>query len=245
VTPGKTAILLQARFGSRRLPGKALLRLGGATLLGHCLSRLRVAAVGPIVLATTRLDEDDALAEEARLGGAAVYRGEAEDVLGRMVEAAGAVGAEFVIRATGDNPAVDLLSSLRVLEALRAGRGDHAVEEGLPYGCTVEAVRVSALRTAAAAATASADREHVTTYIRRQPSVFRCLTIPAPRSVSRPDLRFTVDTRADLDYLRRVFRVAGTGGEQRPQPLETLIAAAGHVAAVDQVAVPMRRIRHA
>jgi spore coat polysaccharide biosynthesis protein SpsF (cytidylyltransferase family) len=85
----------------------------------------------------------------------------------------------------------------------------------------------------------------VTTYIRRQPSAFRCLAIPAPRSVSRPDLRFTVDTQADLDYMRRVFRVAGGGGEQRPQPLETLIAAAGHVAAVDQAGVPIRRVRHA
>lgn len=242
---GSTVVLLQVRLGSRRLPGKALAPLGPASLLGHCVARLRVAAVGPVIVATTTLTEDDFVAAEAQACGAGVFRGDAEDVLGRMRAAAEQAGADVIIRATGDNPAVDFLSSLRLLEALRAADADHAVEQGLPYGCTVEAVRVSALRAAASAATLAVDREHVTTFIRRAGADFRCLTIPAPRSVNRPDLRFTVDTAADLDYMRRVIRAAGPGTGGRPQPLETLIAAAGHVAAGAQGAAGSRRVGHA
>jgi spore coat polysaccharide biosynthesis protein SpsF len=236
VIAGKVAVVLQARMGSCRLPGKALLSIDGVSLLAHCVARLRVAAVGPVVVATTVLPADDALAAEAERQLASVYRGDAADVLARMLAAADAVAAEFVVRATGDNPAVDLLSSVRLLEALRSTRADHAVEEDLPYGCTVEVVRTSALRAAAEASTIATDREHVTTYVRRHAERFRCLTLPAPRPIRRPDLRFTVDTPDDLSYMREVFRAAGPGAGGRPQPLETLIAAAGACRPAEEVA---------
>jgi spore coat polysaccharide biosynthesis protein SpsF (cytidylyltransferase family) len=231
VTAGRTIVVLQARLGSQRLPGKVLADLAGRTVLAHCVRRLQVAAVGPVVVATTTLGADDAVAAEAERLGVTAFRGETDDVLARFVAAAAAAGAEYVVRATGDNPAVDLLTGWRLIEALRRQHADHAVETGLPYGCTAEAVKTSALVAAAERATAAADREHVTTYIRSRPAEFRCLVQPCPRSVRRPDLRFTIDTAEDLAYMREVFRRAGDGGRLLP-PLETLIAAAAGVPAV-------------
>jgi spore coat polysaccharide biosynthesis protein SpsF len=233
--PGKVAVLLQGRLGSQRLPGKVLEPIAGATLLAHCVGRLQSALVGPVVVATTTAPADDAIEGEARRLGASVFGGSVDDVLSRFVAAAAAVGAEFVIRATADNPAVDPWSAVRLFEALRAARADHAVEDGLPCGCTVEAVSAMALRDAAARATDPADREHVTSYLRRARSGFRCLTLPAPAAVHRPDLRFTVDTAADLAYMRRVLRNGGaTGGHVAP--LADLIAAADRLPARQEVA---------
>ena len=160
---GKVALILQARLGSTRLPGKVLEPIAGATLLAHCVGRLRASGVGPVIVATTTLAEDDAVAEEGRGLGVSVFRGSSEDVLGRFVEAAAAAGAEYVVRATADNPAVDPGSAVRLVEHLRATRADHAVEQGLPCGCTVEAVRTIALRDAALRTRDAGDREHVTT----------------------------------------------------------------------------------
>jgi len=232
---GKVAVLLQARFGSQRLPGKVLEPIAGATLLAHCVRRLQAAVVGPVVVATTTLAVDDAVAAEARRLNVSVFRGSAEDVLGRFVGAMRGARAEFVVRATADNPAVDPGSALRLVEALRAARADHAVEEDLPYGCTVEAMTASALREAAARTMDPFDREHVTPYIRRAGSGFKCLTLSAPPGVRRPDLRFTVDTPADLAYMRRVLRDGGaTGGHV--VPLAELIAAADRLSAHQEVA---------
>ena len=62
--------------------------------------------------------------------------------------------------------------------------------------------------------------------------------VPDPRGarrLHRPDLRFTVDTAADLAYMRRVLRDGGaTGG--RVVPLVDLIAAADRLAAQQEVA---------
>jgi spore coat polysaccharide biosynthesis protein SpsF len=90
---GKTVVVLQARMGSTRLPGKALKCLAGTTLLGHCLTRLRESLVGPVVLATTTRDDDDALVAEAGRFGVLVYRGSEDDVLEGFVGAAAPPGA--------------------------------------------------------------------------------------------------------------------------------------------------------
>ncbi len=222
---GKTVLILQARLGSRRLPGKALAPIAGATLLERCIARLRASDVGPVLVATTTLAEDDGIAREARRAGVSVFRGDSDDVLGRFVAAASAVEAEFVVRATGDNPAVDCGSPQRLIEQLRARGADHAVEDGLPYGCTVEAVRLPALLEAHRDASAPEDREHVTTFLRRPGAGFRCLTPAAPAWLRRPDLRFTVDTPADLDYMRRIFGEAG-GAADLTVPLADLIVVA-------------------
>jgi spore coat polysaccharide biosynthesis protein SpsF len=199
----RAGIVLQARMGSTRLPGKALATVGGLSLLERCLRRLLLARTGQVVLATTTRVEDDVLAAVAARMGIGVYRGSADDVLGRYVAAAEAFRFDIVIRATGDNPAVDIAAPRRVLRGL--GASDYACEDGLPYGGGVEAVRTSALSHASGAATASGDREHVTSFVRERPHIFEIVRLPAPRPLHRPDVRVTVDTGVDLAHIRRLF----------------------------------------
>lgn len=225
MTNANVAVILQARSGSTRLPGKAMLDIDGLTILARCLLRLRAAGVGRLLLATTTLAADDALVDEAARVGVPAFRGSADDVLGRYVEAAASVDADLVVRATGDNPAVDPGSILRLTRVMRLGDLDHAVEADLPVGGTVEIVKASALRKSARRARESADREHVTTFIRRSASGYRCAIVPAPAALSRPDLRFTVDTPADLAWMRAVIGAAGRGRPGQPG-LRALIAAA-------------------
>ena len=101
------AIVLQARMGSTRLPGKALAPIAGRSILAHCLERLQARSGLPVVLATTTLPDDDVLCDEARALGVAVVRGPADDVLGRFASPPSTLGLRVVIRATADNPAVE------------------------------------------------------------------------------------------------------------------------------------------
>lgn len=217
-------VVLQARMGSRRLPGKVMEAIGRRSLLAHCIQRLAAADVGPVVVATTLKADDDVIAREASACGAGVVRGPDEDVLTRFATAATVWSSRVVIRATADNPAVDVEAPARVLRALRAGRLDHVVESGLPYGSAVEAVSAKAIRTAGTLAAEPADREHVTPYIRRDAATFRTVVVKAPARVARPDLRFSVDTADDLVYMRAVLALSGA--DEAPVPLTTIIRAA-------------------
>lgn len=217
------AIVLQARMGSSRLPGKVLAPIAGRTVLAHCVERLQRAQL-PVIVATTERDDDDPVVREAALLGVAVVRGSEQDVLGRYLHVASQFGLTALVRATADNPAVDMEAATRTLAILRRSGADHVVEYGLPHGAAVEAVTTDALARAADLAVDASDREHVTTLIRRDPTFF-ALPALAPAAVRRPTLRLTVDTAADLAFMRRVFALVGAM-PGAPVPLASIIAAA-------------------
>lgn len=221
------AIVLQARMGSRRLPGKSLALVAGRTVLEHCIERLQAQSGMRVVLATTTREEDDLIEREGIRLGVEVCRGPDEDVLGRFVMVAERFALTDVVRATADNPAVDMDAPRRVIEIRRRSRADHVVEKGLPYGATVEAISAEALFRAATLTSDAKDREHVTTFLRRDPR-FIALRVDAPVAVCHADLRFTIDTGEDLAFMRALFEAAETISAP-PVPLARLIEIARHM----------------
>jgi spore coat polysaccharide biosynthesis protein SpsF len=218
-------VVLQARMGSARLPGKAMARLAGTTVVGRCLDRLLAGRTAPVVLATTTSREDDVLAQEATERGVPSVRGPVDDVLKRFVMVVSSLGARYVVRATGDNPAVDMDAPARVLRILDESGSDYVTECGLPYGTAVEAVTADALTRVDQEAQDPADREHVTAFVKRARHRFRVVEKLAPPDLRRPDLRLTIDTDEDLQFMSRVFARSASA----EPPLRTLIAAADRV----------------
>jgi spore coat polysaccharide biosynthesis protein SpsF len=232
VTAGARAvIILQARLGSHRLPGKVLARLGQWPVAEYCVRRLLAAGVAPVVLATTTACEDRAILALGDALGIATHAGPADDVLARYAHVIEQYqDVEYVLRATGDNPFVDLGTGARILKALSDG-ADYAVEEALPLGTAVEGIRRHVLLQAHRQATAAYDREHVTPWVRRTEGVVR-VTPLAPDDVRAPDLRLTVDTPDDLAFARRLATaLEHESVDPRLAPLAHVIAKARRLAA--------------
>ena len=206
-----TGIILQARMGSTRLPGKVLARIGRRTILEHCVRRLERSKF-PIVVATTDQGEDDLVERAAQSLGAEIYRGPVNDVLSRIIGAANAFGFTEIIRATADNPFVDMGAPERESTARQRGAADHVIECGLPIGAAVEAVSLDALIRALVLATDPYDREHVTSLVRRDPR-FCAVRAVAPSVLRRGGLRLTVDTPDDLAVAREIHTEIGRGDD--------------------------------
>jgi len=104
----KYSAIIAARSGSTRLPGKALLPLKNIPMLTFLIRRLKTSQkINKLILATTKLSADDALAKLAKNEGINVFRGDENDVIKRFVEASNAENIEYVVRITGDCPFVD------------------------------------------------------------------------------------------------------------------------------------------
>jgi len=102
-------VVVSARMASSRCPGKALAPLAGRPLLAVLLERMSDArGVDGVVLATSTRAENGTLARLAEDGGFRVFRGDEDDVLRRHVDCARAIGADHVVRVTGDNPLTDV-----------------------------------------------------------------------------------------------------------------------------------------
>lgn len=204
---GKTAIIVQARLGSSRLPGKILQKLGERTVLAHDIERLkRVAGADVVVIATTDSPKDDAVAEAARTYGAVVFRGDEQDVLSRYLGAARLVDADVIMRVTSDCPLIDPEICGAVLALRARTKADYAANNMprlFPHGLDCEAFTRDALERAAREAVSPYDREHVTPWLRRQPGLHRANLVGPGWPANQQ--RWTLDFPEDLTFFQGVF----------------------------------------
>jgi glutamate-1-semialdehyde 2,1-aminomutase/spore coat polysaccharide biosynthesis protein SpsF len=213
----RTVAIIQARFGSTRLPGKVLKSLGNGIVLDHAIQRCRaIPSVDAVVIATTDREEDGAIVAAAERAGALVHRGSAEDVLSRYAGAAKGADADVVLRVTSDCPLIDPDICDRLIR-LHAEAGVDYVANNMPrlypHGLDCEAFTRAALDRADRTATAPYDREHVTPWLRRTADVTRASLIgPGWPAVQQ---RWTLDFPEDYDFFSALFpllpqdRIAG------------------------------------
>ncbi len=204
--------ILQARFGSTRLPGKILADLGGASLLARMVRRTgRAKRPAEVAVATTDTPGDEpTVAECARLG-VPVFRGSAEDVLDRYRGAAAAFAADAVIRICADSPFSDPEVIDEVAETFLNTRADYVSNchpLRYPLGMNIELITRAALEIAAARAEDPAEREHVTPYLVRRPEHFKLVNVPGPAE-DYSACRWTVDCPADLALARAIYERLG------------------------------------
>ena len=193
-----TALVLQARLDSCRLPQKAMLLLGGRPMIFRVMEAFSFLPCETKILACPEdsVSSFTSLAEEA---GFSLVPGPRDDVLARYCLAIRSCGAERIIRATGDNPFVfvDAAAALnREAEALGA---DYAGYSGLPYGAGVESIASEALLRAEGEARSEPEREHVCPYLYGHPELFRLHRPLAPPAWQGAKLRISVDTREDYE----------------------------------------------
>jgi spore coat polysaccharide biosynthesis protein SpsF (cytidylyltransferase family) len=201
----RTLVVIQARMGSTRLPGKVLAELDGRPLLAFQLERLRSLSGAELVVATTALDRDEPVAELAAAHGVDCVRGDEDDVLGRFTSAVEAHPADEIVRLTADCPLTDpglVEAALRLRRTTGADYAGNTLIRTFPDGLDVEVLTAATLATIDREATEPADREHVTRFVLARPARFRLANLRAP--VALADERWTVDTPADLDRVRTI-----------------------------------------
>ncbi len=202
------ALIVQARMTSRRLPGKVLKTVCGRPLLDLQLARLkRVKRADQVILATTDLPTDDAVAALGGALGVTVFRGQEDDVLGRFASAAQLTEATTLVRLTGDCPLLDPEIVDAHLALFDGADYDYVWcgdRPSLPNGFICEVFGRDRLLQAANAATDHYDREHVTPWIRAQLAAERIGAYHLPNDLSR--YRLCVDTEEDFKLIERLLQ---------------------------------------
>lgn len=199
--------VVQARAGSRRLPGKVLADVAGAPLLVRVVERVRRArSLGRVVVATTHEPEDAAVAALCAEHGIPCFRGARDDVLTRVVDAALAFGLDPVVRVTADCPFVCPETIDALVDGLLKQDADYATFDAATVHEGIDPFRLEWLVRVSALSLSPEEREHLALPVRARRAGVRIAWLSAPEGLAaRPGLRLSVDEPADLAFARALL----------------------------------------
>jgi spore coat polysaccharide biosynthesis protein SpsF len=205
-----TAIIVQARMASTRLPGKIMKKVLDKTLLEYQLERLlRVKHADQVIIATTDHGEERPIVDLCHKLGVPYFCGPEQDVLTRYYGAAAEYGADVVVRITSDCPLIDPAVVDEVISFYLAHKGECDYvsntfpELTYPRGMDTEVFSFEVLKEAYDEAVDHAEREHVTIFFKRRPARYRMKNLPYEKDCSR--YRWTVDTPEDFELIKRMI----------------------------------------
>ncbi|MEF9951697.1 MAG: glycosyltransferase family protein [Clostridium sp.] len=204
-----TAVIIQARMGSTRLPGKVMKKIEGHSILAHDIMRIKQAnEIKDIIIATTIKEEDNLIVNEATIYGAKVYRGSEDNVLERYYYAAKENNVDTVIRITSDCPLIDP----RILDKMikeydnndyeyMSNQSAKLEERTFPRGLDIEIFSFKLLEDAYFNAKHDYQKEHVTPYIYEN-----CTNkYHFKNGANYSKYRWTLDTQEDLEAIRYIY----------------------------------------
>lgn len=203
--------IVHARMSSRRLPGKVMRKAHGVPLLGHLLDRLaHCKGLDGVMIATSSDPSDDQISEYAAARRFRCYRGDLNDVAGRLIMAANKFGIEHLVRISGDSPVMDPAIVSRALDIYRGERPDlvtNVQERTFPKGQSVEILALESLAEAWARGMSDADKEHVTSYFYKNSAKYSIVNLRYP--AFRGDVQLSVDTEQDFIRIEQILSRLG------------------------------------
>lgn len=201
------ALIVQARMGASRLPGKPLLQVLDKPLLAYLIERLkRVKRASKLVIATTENENDLPIVTCGKNLSVDVFRGSENDVLSRYLAAAREMKADIIVRITADCPLIDPVIIDDAIHGFLQGSCDYfsnVLKRTFPRGMDVEVFSRKALEEANLKAKLPSEREHVTLYIYRHPEHFQIKNFEREKDDSH--LRLTVDTQEDFILIEKMI----------------------------------------
>jgi spore coat polysaccharide biosynthesis protein SpsF len=205
-------VVVQARMGSTRLPGKVMLPVAGAPLLARLLERVRAARTPfALAVATTEEPAEEPIRALCATLGVDCVCGHPTDLLDRHYQAALEMGAQAVVKIPSDCPLIDPQAIDRVLGFYRENvhRFDYVSNlhpATWPDGNDIEVMSLEALAAAHQEAERPFEREHTTPFLWERPERFRIGNVAweTGENFSRSH-RFTIDYPEDYHFIAAVY----------------------------------------
>jgi spore coat polysaccharide biosynthesis protein SpsF len=202
------AVIVQARMGARRLPGKMLLPLHGFPIVEWVFRRVKKAKlIHNVIFAIPDTEDNDILNAYLEKIGAMVCRGSEEDVIERFYFAAKNVKASHIVRVCADNPFIAGAEIDQLVQFYFKSSCDYAYNHipknnCYPDGIGAEIVSFQVLKSINDQVKDPRQREHIFNFIWDNPGEFKILTFdPVDERLAHPDIKLDVDTQRDYKKL--------------------------------------------
>jgi len=210
----KVGIIVQARMGSSRLPGKVLKTLSQEeTVLDVLIKRLKLSKrVDEIIIATTKKKGDSLIIDVAKSHNVSFFLGSENNVLERHYQAAEKFNLDIIIRITSDCPFVDpkVLDDMIIFyldneyEFIRNRNLENTTN--FAHGFDTEIFSFVILKKIYLKATTDMEKEHVTYYVTIHLDEFNMFYYNLEDLKKFDDLRLTIDYKEDFIFCKEIYK---------------------------------------
>jgi len=206
IKKNKVLAIIQARYNSKRFPGKVLQKINNNTILEIIIRRLRKCKnISKIVVGCTKNINDIKIISLCKKLKIDYYAGSEENVLKRYFQISKFFNAENILRITADCPLVDFEIVDDLIKNFFLEKVEYASNTNprtFPDGLDVEVFKFSALQKAYYNSKKKSEKEHVTEYIINHKN-FKKYNLLNFNDYSF--IRLTLDEPQDLAVIKKIF----------------------------------------
>lgn len=202
--------IIQARMGSRRLPGKVMLPLAGFPDVFHVYSRVALSKkIKRTVVATSKNPNNEPLIDFLKNEKVPYFLGSEEDVLSRFLEIVdffNLADNHHVVRITADCPLIDYQIIDDVIKLHIESNSDYTsntLDRTFPDGLDCEIIKVKTLKSLNKFALSQSHKEHVTSFITENTHLFKVANLK--NNIDHSYMRWTLDNQEDYVFIKDVF----------------------------------------
>lgn len=201
--------IIQARMGSKRLPGKSLMKYKGVSPLEVLIKRIKkIKEIELVIIATTKNKQDDIFTSICKKMRVNLFRGKTNNVLDRYYNASKLYKSKNIIRLTADCPFVDRGILKKLMKIYESNKYDY-VSNTYPLPCTypdgsdIEIFNFESIAKIKKLAKLPSDKEHVTKFFFRRKN-FRCFRLDSKKNLSK--YRYTIDILEDFNLFKSIIK---------------------------------------
>ena len=202
----KIIVIIQARITSSRYPGKVLkMMYKDMTVLDFMYKRLSNSKkIKDIIFAIPKNKKNNALKSHIKSKNYLYYEGSETNVLNRIFLAAKKFNTNHVIRLTADCPLIDGETLDEHIDYYFKSNGSYItnqIQRTYPDGYDIEIISYDLLKNLNKITKLKEDKEHVTTYLKR--NIKNIDTYHFKKDLSH--IRLTLDYKNDLFFLKKLI----------------------------------------
>jgi N,N'-diacetyllegionaminate synthase len=193
-------------MNSKRLPKKALLELNGVPAIERCLLNTLASKYSAMTILATSTEADDVELKKHTLEDKVkFFTGSANDPALRMYDAAKLNGLDYIVRVTGDSPAISYELIDLLIESHIRNKVEFSYYKDAPLGARPEVISTKAIKKLKTLINTDGYSEYLSIYFKNNPEHFKLNEVLVPKKYRFPQYRLNLDYPQDYELLKNIY----------------------------------------
>lgn len=203
----RNAILIQARFNSKRMPGKVMKKILDKEILLHVYNNCKKSKIKNVIVLTSNNKSDDAIAGLCKNKKIKYFRGSLKNVYSRYLIAIKKFKIKNFIRITADSPLIDYKIINKISKKFNEKKYDivtNVFPRSYPIGQSVEMIKGNIFIKNYKNLT-NKEKEHITSYFYKNFFKFKIFNLKNKINLSK--INYSINTKSDFKKIKKIIEL--------------------------------------